>query len=131
MSNETLYIHTQLSKKDLTQYVKSFLDQQVGQSNITEEDSMFFISEITKKDLPKLQNFTKTWAKSIFIKEEMENKIKQDIELYNNYLDFLEENFEKGQFLSKQKDEAILPEKEDNTCPKSENLEDQELNQSP
>ena len=114
LSNEVLYINTQLTKEDLTQKIRSLLSK----------DSMFFLSPITKQHLPKLQSYTKTWVKSILMREEMENKIKQDIEIYNSFLDFCEENFKNGQFLKP-------PEKEDKTCPKKENPEDQELNQSP
>ena len=90
-----IYLNTKKNKSELVDEIKTL-----------SEYNMYFLQEINNSNLHKLSKNTSEWVRTILAKDEFENKIKEYLKLYDNFLDFLEENLENGQFIKPTEEEV-------------------------
>ena len=101
-SNGVIYLNTDQQKLQL---INSIITQ------FPESTGNFYIQLISENKIDKLIGYSKTWAKGIISKQKLQQEILDNINLYESYLNHLEEGLAQGNFLIK---EEVKEEKKEN-----------------
>jgi hypothetical protein len=116
-SNGIIYLHTTQPKSDLISTITNQFPESTGN---------FYIQTIDENKVDKLVGHPKTWAKGILIKEKMQKEVLDNMNLYESYLNHLEEGLKQGNFIKPEQQQEQPEEKEVNTTWKDSKKEKEE-----